>query len=138
MPEPENKELLGVFLERIQQKGTIPFVGFMDLVLYHPHHGYYNSPKEKIGPRGDYYTSSSVHPIFGHLIARQLYEMWKVLGRPSPFTIAEMGAGQGLLCSDILHYSRRNLPGFYKVILYLLMAKSPLFRAEHGMLLAPL
>jgi hypothetical protein len=62
MPEPENKELLGVLLERIQQKGTIPFVEFMDLVLYHPQHGYYNSPKEKIGPRGDYYTSSSVHP----------------------------------------------------------------------------
>lgn len=137
MPEPENKELIGVLLERIQQKGTIPFVEFMDLVLYHPQHGYYNSPKEKIGPRGDYYTSPSVHPIFGHLIARQLHEMWEILDRPSPFTIAEMGAGRGLLCSDILHYIRENLPVFYEVILYLLTEKSPPFKAEQRILLTP-
>jgi len=136
MPEPENKELIKSIRECIDQRGKIPFAEFMDLALYHPQHGYYNSPREKIGPEGDYYTSPNIHPIFGHLLARQLYEMWKLLEHPFPFTIAEMGGGKGLLCTDILHYSREHLPEFYENILYLLAEKSPAFKAEQRVLLA--
>jgi len=136
MPAPENKELVKIILERIHARGGIPFAEYMDLVLYHPRHGYYNSPMEKIGPQGDFYTSPNVHPIFGHLIARQIRQMWEILGRPSPFNIVEMGAGKGLLCSDILSYCRDHLPRFYEDVLYILAEKSPMYEKKQRALLA--
>ena len=68
--------------------------------LYHPGGGYYTSG-ERIGAAGDYYTSPSAHPAFGALLAAQMFQMWELLGRPRPFTVAEPGAGNGLLCRDI-------------------------------------
>jgi SAM-dependent MidA family methyltransferase len=136
MPAPENKELVKIILERIHACGKIPFAEFMDLVLYHPQRGYYNSSMEKIGPKGDFYTSPNVHPIFGHLIARQLRQMWEILGHPSPFNIVEMGAGKGLLCSDILGYCRDHLPRFYEDVLYILAEKSPTYEEKQKALLA--
>jgi len=122
---PENKELIRTVLGRIHERGKIPFVDFMELVLYHPEQGYYNSPREKIGPEGDFYTGPHVHPILGQLLARQLHQMWGILGFPSPFHIVEMGADKGLLCSDILSYCRGHLPRFYEDVLYILAEKSP-------------
>jgi len=136
MAGPENKELLEIILRGIRQRGAIPFAQFMDLVLYHPQHGYYHSPRQKIGPEGDYYTSPNVHSIFGHLIAHQLHEMWEILDHPSSFTVAEMGAGKGLLCADILRYCREDLPEFYENVHYVLAELSPAFLNEQRSLLS--
>ena len=136
MAGPENADLVDVILRLIHDRGRIPFAEFMDLALYHPKLGYYNSAREKIGREGDFYTSSNIHPIFGHLIARQLHQMWGILGQPSPFQIVEMGAGKGLLCADILDYCRENLAGFYDDLLYLLAEKSPAFEEKQRALLA--
>ena len=86
---------------RIAERGAITFAEFMDVALYHPDGGYYTSG-ERVGAAGDFYTSPSVHPAFGALLAVQLFQMWELLGRPSPFTIAEAGADNGLLCRDIV------------------------------------
>ena len=137
MTGPENTELVDLIRSLIRDRGRIPFAEFMDLVLYHSQLGYYNSSREKIGPGGDFYTSPNVHPIFGHLIARQLRQMWEILGRPSPFNVVEMGAGKGLLCADILDYCRDHLPGFYDDVLYTLAEKSPVFEEKQRALLAP-
>jgi SAM-dependent MidA family methyltransferase len=125
MEGTEKKELLEIIRARLGSRGMIPFSEFMDLALYHPHHGYYSSSAERIGPEGDYYTSPHVHPIFGRLISRQLRQMWEILGFPSPFTIVEMGAGKGLLCADILHASRDTWPEFYRALVYMLAEISP-------------
>jgi SAM-dependent MidA family methyltransferase len=130
MPEPQNMELIKIIKERIRDCGMISFAEFMDLALYHPEQGYYTSPREKIGRDGDFYTSPNVHPIFGHLIARQLHQMAEILDHPSPFSIVEMGAGKGMVCSDILNYYRHHLPGFYDDILYILAEKSPSFEEK--------
>ena len=81
--------------------GHITFAEFMRLALYHPEGGYYTS-SNRIGSSGDFYTSPSVHPAFGALLAIQLYQMWVLLGQPQTFTVAEQGAGNGLLCRDIV------------------------------------
>ena len=86
---------------RIAGVGPITFAEFMELALYHPRGGYYTSD-ERIGATGDFYTSPSVHPAFGALLAVQLFQMWELLERPSCFTVLEPGAGNGLLCRDIL------------------------------------
>ncbi len=124
----QNEELIKIIAGLIRERGRIPFSEFMETVLYDPAEGYYNAPGEKIGPRGDFYTSSDIHPVFGHLLARQLHEMWQILGEPSPFTILEMGPGRGLLCADILGYCRGQLPSFYEAIRYLLVEISPSLR----------
>lgn len=120
MEGPENKELVGILRDRIRARGRVTFAEFMDLVLYHPGEGYYRSFREKTGPAGDYYTSPHIHPIFGQLLARQVHQMWEILGHPAPFTLVEMGGGRGLLCSDILHYCRSQFADFYRSLDYIL------------------
>ena len=85
---------------RIEERGFITFAEFMDLALYWPRGGYYSSG-DPIGPGGDYYTSPQVHPVFATLLAVQLFQMWQLLDRPDPFTVVELGAGNGLLCRDL-------------------------------------
>ena len=137
MENPENKELAKIILDRISARGRIPFSEFMDLALYHPREGYYQSFREKIGPGGDYYTSPHIHPIFGALLSRQLYQMWEILDHPSPFTIVEMGAGKGLLCSDILGDCRSQWPNFYQNLIYVIAEISPALQDKQKLHLSP-
>ncbi len=94
---------------RIAARGPITFAEFMELALYHPNGGYYTSA-DRIGASGDFYTSPAVHPAFGSLLAVQLFQMWQLLGSPDPFTVFEPGAGNGLLCLDIIA-AADGLPG---------------------------
>ena len=71
----------------------------MEEVLYHPELGYYASQRNPIGKQGDFYTSSDVDPLFGHLLARQFSEFAK---DAEDFTIVELGAGKGVLAKHIL------------------------------------
>ena len=86
---------------RLSDKGRLTFAEFMEVALYHPGGGYYTSG-ERVGASGDYYTSPSVHPAFGALLAVQLFQAWQLMGRPVPYTVVEAGAGSGLLSRDIL------------------------------------
>ncbi len=70
-----------IIINRIQTKGPISFRDFMDMALYYPGLGYYTSEEEKIGKKGDYYTSPHYTSLFGQTIAKQLEEMWHKLGR---------------------------------------------------------
>ena len=88
---------------RIQESGQITFAEFMDLALYWPGGGYYTG-RSAVGAHRDYYTSPAAHPAFGALLALQLYQMWREMDRPRRFTVVELGAGNGLLCRDILSY----------------------------------
>ena len=101
----------------INVKEQITFADYMELALYHPGYGYYTSGKEKIGKRGDFYTSSDVHSVFGELIARQLEQMWRLLGS-NRFTVVEIGAGKGWLCHDILKCVKNEYPELFEKIDY--------------------
>ncbi|NIS60132.1 MAG: SAM-dependent methyltransferase [Proteobacteria bacterium] len=133
--EPENRKLKKAIISRIREKGRIPFREFMHLCLYHPVYGYYCSKRE-IGKGGDYYTSPWVHPIFGQLIAKQIYQMWVLMGEKAGFRIVEFGSGKGLLCYDILSYLRTEAPGFFENLSYQMVETSPFFRREGENLLS--
>ncbi|MGQ3683829.1 MAG: class I SAM-dependent methyltransferase [Candidatus Loosdrechtia sp.] len=111
-------------MERIVKEGKITFARFMEMALYHPQYGYYNSEKERIGKSGDYYTSPTVHKMFGELIAKQLKEMWRTMGR-GQFTVAEIGANSGWLCHDIIHSVRKKYPDFYDHLHYCIIETNP-------------
>jgi SAM-dependent MidA family methyltransferase len=114
----ENEELKAAIRERIAAEGRIPFRQFMAMALYHPQHGYYSSPRQRMGRHGDYLTSPEVHPVFGSLVAKQLRQMWQVMGEPRPFAVVEMGAGSGLLARDILAWAGRRAPEFFQALEY--------------------
>jgi len=74
-------ELTDIIIEKIRNNGPISFRDYMDMALYYPASGYYTSGPEKIGESGDYYTTPYVTSIFGDIIAKQLEEMWHMLGK---------------------------------------------------------
>ena len=114
--------------EEIRRDGPISFARFMELALYAPGLGYYERQRE-IGRRGDFFTSVSVGPLLGELLAFQ-FAQW--LGRAGPFDrlqIVEAGAHQGALAADILGWMRRRRPDLLARLEYCLIEPSPARRA---------
>ncbi|MCK4503213.1 MAG: SAM-dependent methyltransferase [Desulfuromonadales bacterium] len=124
MTEKRKNELELLLNREITTANGITFAEFMQHALYHPEHGYYTSARTRIGKQGDFFTSSSVHSCFGRLIARQLEQMWQLLGQ-GEFIIAEQGAGEGHLCLDILDALAAEAPEFYARLQYRLVEISP-------------
>lgn len=91
-------ELLHLLLNRIETSGPMPFDEFMNLVLYSDPYGYYRNhvPSES----SDYRTSPSLTPWFGRLVQQDLERIWRELGSPGEFTVAEVGAGNGDLAAS--------------------------------------
>lgn len=121
-------------IEEVNKKGKITFAEFMKMALYHPKCGYYNSDRERVGRFGDFYTSPTVHRIFGELIAKQLEEMWRIMGG-GLFTVVEMGANKGWLCHDIIQSIMKEYPGFYANFHYIIVESNPYARGKQRMLL---
>jgi SAM-dependent MidA family methyltransferase len=128
-------ELEAFLRSRIEEAGGITFSEYMEHCLYHPRSGYYMGPRTRIGKEGDFFTSSSVHSLFGRLISRQLRQMWKILGQRS-FTVAEQGAGEGHLCLDILNAAEEEAPDFYRDLRFRLVEISPDNRRRQEKLLS--
>lgn len=105
-------------VREIESNGPISFRDFMELALYHPEWGYYSQPERAVGRKGDFYTSVSVGPVFGELLARQFEQAWRELGRPSSFTIIEQGAHSGRFALDVLSWTRTHAPDFFACLEY--------------------
>ncbi|HEV2522623.1 MAG TPA: SAM-dependent methyltransferase [Candidatus Acidoferrales bacterium] len=133
-PGEHARALSEILAERIRDRGPISFAEFMRECLYHPVHGYYSRASAR--RFGDYYTSVDVHPIFGRLLARQLTEMWELLGSPPTFMVVEAGAGTGRLAGHILDFSALFLPEFYAALQYVAVEYSAARRADHAARLA--
>ncbi|MEY2545889.1 MAG: hypothetical protein QOG48_1006 [Verrucomicrobiota bacterium] len=112
------KELVQLIREKIRAHGPQPFAWFMQQALYHPAHGYYSSGRANIGRGGDYFTNVSVGPLFGRLLAAQLAQMWKSLGKIDNFIIVEEGAHDGQFAGDVLEASRKDAPDFFAALRY--------------------
>ncbi|MFQ4146015.1 class I SAM-dependent methyltransferase [Chlorogloeopsis sp. ULAP02] len=125
-----NLELCAVIADRIATNPhkRITFAEYMDLVLYHPEYGYYSTQAVNIGKQGDFFTSVHLGSDFGELLAEQFAQMWEILGQPVPFSLVEMGAGQGHLALDILKYVQQRYPDFFAALEYIIVEKSPALR----------
>jgi SAM-dependent MidA family methyltransferase len=77
-------------------------VRYLELALYHPEFGYYARGGQRVGKIGDFFTSVSVGPVFGELLARRMVREFDRLGRPSRWRIMELGANDGRLAADLL------------------------------------
>jgi SAM-dependent MidA family methyltransferase len=65
-------ELDDIIHTEIRTAGSMRFDRFMDLALYHEVHGYYSQTgkQSRTGRSGDFFTSVSVGPMFGQLLAK--------------------------------------------------------------------
>ena len=98
----------------------------MELALYHPELGYYESPTNSPGRRGDFYTSVSTGDLFGQLLAcqfaRWLEDFSTVHGK---YWIIEAGAHDGRLAGDILNWLQSRRPGLFARLEYAILEPSP-------------
>ena len=121
--------------EEIRTLGPIPFSRYMEICLYDPELGYYSRNAEQFGKAGDFYTSSDVHAVFGRLLARQFEEMWRALGSPASIELIELGPGRGLFAQDVLGWSEKKFPDFFRALRYVLVESSPALRERIGKIL---
>jgi len=130
--------------EAIAGQGAISFARFMELALYCPVCGYYETEDDTIGRRGDYYTSVSVGSLFGELLGFQFAEwMGGGVGRaegggaetgarqrePIPEAgrmseVIEAGAHGGQLARDILEWFRRRRSALFEGLQYWIVEPS--------------
>ncbi|MEI7731841.1 MAG: SAM-dependent methyltransferase [Verrucomicrobiota bacterium] len=108
--------------------GAIPFERFMELAVYAPGLGYYETAARTPGRRGDFYTSVSVGCLFGELLAYQFSRWLDSLGeRGKPATscqIVEAGSHDGRLAEDILNWLHVFRPDLAQRLTYVILEPS--------------
>ena len=81
-----------------------------------------------IGRRGDYFTSVSVGPLFGKMLAGQFAEIWVGWACPNDFVIVEQGAHHGEFATDVLEALRESSPEFFAMLRYRIVEPFPILR----------
>jgi SAM-dependent MidA family methyltransferase len=56
--------------------------------------------------------------------------MWRALGSPERITLHELGPGRGLFAQDVLDWSEKKFPGFFRALRYELVEQSAALRAR--------
>ena len=115
--------LADILRREIRQCGPIPFARFMDLALYCPELGYYDRFANTVGRAGDYFTSVSVGPLFGALLARQ-FAGWLSAQPGEPGHLVEAGAHDGQLARDLMSWLQRNRPDVWNRLEYWILEPS--------------
>ncbi len=95
----------------IAEKDGIPFSRFMEMALYEPGLGYYETHRD-VGRGGDFYTNVSVGSLFGELLAFQFADWLAEID--GPVQLVEAGAHDGQLARDVLTYLRDWRPEIYE------------------------
>jgi SAM-dependent MidA family methyltransferase len=118
----EDGALERLLSERIASHGPMPFAAFMQLALYHPHHGYYATGRPRTGWAGDFVTSPEVDPAFGHLWAGGFEQIWIASGTPARFEVVEIGPGEGAFAEAVLEAASGD---FAHALAYRLVERQP-------------
>lgn len=121
---------------RIAREGPLPFPGFMADALYHPRLGYYARETRQVGRGGDFFTSVSVGPLFGQLLARRFLAWWSDAGRPARWRLIECGAHDGTLARDILEAIEALYPAAFTAVEYRIVEPLPLLADAQAATLA--
>lgn len=105
LPELTNDErahsarLAHIIIDKIKDRGFMPFSEYFADCLYHPELGYYTGSLQKFGEKGDFVTAPMISPLFSYCFANQIAEVLKACVNP---LILEIGAGLGVMAADII------------------------------------
>ncbi len=117
--------LIDIIRREIAERGILSFARFMELALYCPKHGYYETKKDNPGRRGDFYTSVGTGELFGQLLAFQFSEwLGPLRNAEGGGRIVEAGAHDGKLAGDILASLRLRRPELFEHIEYCIIEPS--------------
>lgn len=122
----------------LEKHGSISFPDYLNLALYDPQYGYYASNDNQVGRDGDFYTSVSVGPLFGNLLARRFLGWWQENHKPGAWRILEIGAHDGKLAADILETIAAVEPEAWRSLEYAIIEPLPVLRASQQQRLSPL
>ena len=120
--------LTDIIKAEIAGSGAIPFARFMELALYCPDCGYYETENVTVGRHGDFFTSVSVGSLFGELLAFQ-FARWMEQIPSNKIQIVEAAAHDGKLALDILRGLKRSRPDVFERVEYLILEPSVRRRA---------
>lgn len=129
-------QLTEIIRAEIALRGAIPFARFMELALYCPDYGYYETESDTVGRRGDFYTSVSVGALFGELLGFQ-FAKWLEEVAATELQIVESGAHDGKLAADILRWLSHHRPKLFERLRYLIVEPSARRKQWQGKNLAP-
>ncbi|WP_010270153.1 class I SAM-dependent methyltransferase [Paenibacillus senegalensis] len=107
---------------------AVTFCEYMNWCLYHPEFGYYMNTRPKVGKEGDFYTSSSITPVMGEMLANRIKAWADEDSRSSACTVTEWGAGTGKLARALLDKLARAWPDLYERLEYWIIEKSEYHR----------
>lgn len=97
--------LAALIRRQIQEGGPIPVSAYMALALGHPEFGYYARRHREglapLGRSGDFITAPEISQVFGELLGAWCVSVWRSMGSPHPFILAELGPGRGTLLTDL-------------------------------------
>jgi SAM-dependent MidA family methyltransferase len=113
-----------IIREEVMKQGPISFARFMELALYCPESGFYEKEPDNVGRGGHFYTSVSVGPLFGELLAFQ-FSRWLEEHGAAGGRLVEAGAHDGRLAADILGWLQRQRPELLARIEYCIVEPSP-------------
>ena len=119
-PTPATHSLRAILRQRIEKNGPLCFSEFMEIALYEPSLGYYARETRQVGRSGDFFTSVSVGPLFGEILAHRFLREWENLGSPGRWRIIEYGAHDGTLARDILNTICRFNSSAFNALEYLI------------------
>lgn len=93
----------------------ISFSQAIELFLYHPEHGYYQKNQPRVGksPTTDFYTATSLGPIFGKMVLESTHS-WLQKNTLSIDTFCEIGAEKNHSLYDILDREAPHYTSPYK------------------------
>ena len=112
----------------IRRHGPRPLERVLEVALYDPAGGFYETGGRSGGREGDFLTSPEVGPLFGAVVGRALYGWWREMGSPDPFVVVDAGAGPGSLCRAVL----ASAPDCAPVLRYVLVERSAVQRRLHA------
>lgn len=128
VPDPPVSGVEAAVAAEIRRHGPLPFDRVLELALYQPGAGFYETGGRAGGRSGDFLTSPEVGPLFGAVVARALDQWWYQLGRPSPYVVVEAGAGPGTLARTVLAAA----PACATALRYVLVERSVAQRRLHA------
>ncbi len=120
---------------RLAEQGPISVADYMAWCLTEGNAAYYRSGNP-LGASGDFVTAPEVSQIFGELIAMWSATVWRNMGAPMPFILAELGPGRGTLMQDALR-AARSVPNFLEAAEVHLVETSETLKETQAEVLAP-
>jgi SAM-dependent MidA family methyltransferase len=114
--------------ERVARRGPLPLSEVLEVALYEPGVGFYETGGAAGRRQGDFVTSPEVGPLFGAVVARALDAWWRDLGEPDPYLVVEAGAGRGALARAVLEAG----PACARALRYVLVERSATLRRRHA------